>query len=96
MVAVIELAVLQLDFSAAFDRVSHCGLLFKLRDASISDSILTVLGDFLNERTQVVKLDGVRSSVVNVVSSVPQCSVLGPLLFLLYIMTFHPCLRMCG
>ena len=70
-----ELVVVQLDFSATFDRVGHCGLLFKLRDAGIEDPILAVLGDFPSERTKIVKLDGVRSSVINVVSGVPQDSV---------------------
>ena len=69
-----ELAVVQLDFNGTFDRVSHCGLLIKLRDAGICGPILAVLGDFLGKRTQTVKLDGVRSSVVNV-SGVPQSSV---------------------
>ena len=63
-----ELAVVQLDFSAAFDRVSHCGVLFKFQDTGIGCPILAVLGDFLCERTQVVKIDGVRSSVVNFVT----------------------------
>ena len=80
-----ELALVQLDFSAAFDRVNHCGLLFKLQEARINGPILSVLGDYLSEKTQIVKLDCVRSSVVNVVSGEPHSSVLGPLLFLLYI-----------
>ena len=84
-----EIAVVQLDFSAAFNRVSHCGLLFKLRDAGIGGLILAVVGDFLSERTQVVKLDNVRSSVVNVIS----VSVLGPLLFLFYIRDHPPLLE---
>ena len=46
-----ELALVQLDFSAAFDRVSHRCLLFKLRDAGIGGPILAVLDDFLSERT---------------------------------------------
>ena len=88
-----ELAVVQLDFNAAFDQVSHCGLLFKSRNASISGLILAVLSDFLSERTQIVKLDGVHSSVVNVVSNVPQGSVLGSLLLLLYIRDLPPLLE---
>ena len=88
-----ELALVQLYFSAAFDRVSHRGLLFKLRDAGIGGSILVVLCDFLSERTQVEKLGGVRSSVVNVVSGAPQGSVLGSLLIRFYIRDLQPLLE---
>ena len=56
-----ELLLMQLEFSAAFDRVSHRGLFFKLRDAGIDGPILAFLDDFLSERTQIVKLDGGRS-----------------------------------
>ena len=78
-----ELAIVQFDFSAAFDRVNHRAFLFKLGDAGIGGPILAVLGNFLSDRTQIVKLYGVRKSVVNGVSSVPQASVSGLLLFLL-------------
>ena len=60
-----ELALVQLDFSADFNQVSHHGLFLKLQDAGIGSPILAVLGYFLSERTQIVKLDGVRSSVAN-------------------------------
>ena len=47
-------------------------------------SILSILTQFLSNRSQQVMVDGCRSKLVNVVSGVPQGSVLGPLLFLLY------------
>ena len=79
-----ELLLVQIDFSAAFDRVSHSGLKHKLSGAGIGGSFLSVLCEFLSQRVQRVVVDGVSSEPVDVVSGVPQGSVLGPLLFLLY------------
>ena len=50
----------------------------------IGGSVLSILAQFLSDRSQHVMVDGCRSKLVNVVSGVPQGSVLGPLLFLLY------------
>ena len=50
----------------------------------IGSSVLSVLMQFLSNRSQFVLVDGCRSKLVNVVSAVPQGSVLGPMLFLLY------------
>lgn len=79
-----ESIVLSIDFSAAFDRVSHVGLLHKLQAAGVGGSLLVLIGNFLSGRSQRVIVDGVRSAAVQVVSGVPQGSVLGPLLFSLY------------
>ena len=79
-----EARIVQIDFNAAFDRVNHQGILYKLCSVGIGGSMLSVLTQFLSNRSQYVLMDGCRSKLVNVVPAVPQGSVLGPLLFLLY------------
>ena len=72
-----EARIVQIDFSAAFDRVNHPGILFKLCSVGVGGSVLSVLTQFLSNRSQYVVVDGFRSKLVNVVSGVPQGSVLG-------------------
>ena len=75
---------MQIDFSATFDRVNHLGILYKLCSVGIGGSVLSILTQFLSNRSQHVMVDGCRSKLVNDASGVPQGSVQGPLLFLLY------------
>jgi hypothetical protein len=77
--------LLILDFSKAFDKVSHSLLLHKLYHYGIRGSINQWIQTFLYNRTQVVAVDGETSDKVHVESGVPQGSVLGPSLFLFYI-----------
>ena len=79
-----EARIVQIDFSAAFDRVNHQGILYKLCSVGTGCYVLAILTQFLSNRSQHVMVDGCRSKLVNVVSAVLQGSVFGPLLFLLY------------
>ena len=77
--------VIVMDFSKAFDRVPHRRLLHKLHHYGIQGNTLQWVSSFLNGRTQRVLVSGESSSLIDVDSGVPQGSVLGPVLFLLYI-----------
>ena len=79
-----EARIVQINFSAAFDRVNHLGILYRLCSVGVERSVLSILTQFLSSGSQHVMVDGCRSKLVNVVSGVPQGSVFGPLLFLLY------------
>ena len=70
-----------LDISKAFDRVWHAGLLHKLKSYGISGPIFSIISSFLSNRRLQVVLDGKSSQEY----PVPQGSILGPTLFLLYI-----------
>ena len=74
-----------MDISNAFDKVWHEGIILKLQQNGISDDLLNILSDFLRNRKQRVTLNGQSSSWTNVHAGVPQGSILGRLLFLIYI-----------
>ena len=78
-----EARIMQIDFSAALDRVNHQGILYRLCSGGVGGSVLSILTQFLSNRSQHVMVDGCRSNLVDV-SGVPQGSILGPLLFLQY------------
>ena len=67
---------MQIDFSVAFDRVNYQGILYKHCFVGIGGSELSTLTQFLPNRSQHVMVDGCRSKVFNVLSRVPQGSVL--------------------
>ena len=80
-----DIRIVFCDISKAFDRVWHQGLLFKLQKIGIKGSLLLWFKDYLNNRKQRVVINGQQSSWSNIKAGVPQGSVLGPLLFLIYI-----------
>ncbi len=80
-----EVDVIYLDFAKAFDKVDHNILLAKLEKYGIGGRVLKWIREFLMQRTQTVVVEGEKSSFQLVISGVPQGTVLGPILFVLYI-----------
>ena len=74
-----------LDISKAFNKVWHEGIIHKLKRNRIPGNLLRLLTDFLKNRKQRVILNDQSSSWANINAGVPQGSILGPLLFLIYI-----------
>ncbi len=81
----LEVRAVFLDISKAFDKVWHEGLLFKLKQNGIDGNLLRFFQCYLSHRHQRVALNGQHSEYTLIESGVPQGSVLGPLLFLIYI-----------
>ncbi|XP_063615673.1 uncharacterized protein LOC134788783 [Penaeus indicus] len=91
-----EVEVCYLDFRKAFDSVNQRLLLLKLRNFRLSEQVLNWIAAFLHGRTFHVEVEGSISREAGVCSGVPQGSVLGPLLFVLFVndlarQLYNPC-----
>jgi len=77
--------IIYLDFSKAFDCVSHTKLIRKMRAFKLNQDVVEWCKSFLSNREQQVIVNGCQSSWASVASGVPQGSVLGPLMFVLFV-----------
>ncbi len=80
-----DICLVFLDVSKAFDKVYHPALLQKLKILGVSGKLLTWISSYLSDRKQKVVINGVKSDPKSINASVPQGSILGPLLFLVYV-----------
>ena len=80
-----EIRAVFCDISKAFDKVWHKGLLQKLKYVGIHGNLLTWLESYLSDRCQQVSINGHSSRYKAIEAGVPQGSIMGPLLFLIYI-----------
>lgn len=87
-----QVDVIYTDFEKAFDRVDHIILLRKLCELGICGNLLRWMESYLRNRSQAVVVGGCRSDFIYIPSGVPQGSILGPLLYAIYLYDVGKCL----
>jgi len=80
-----DLDAVYLDFSKCFDSVPHERLLLKIQNYGIQGKMWSWSADFLRSQKQRISIEGCQSTVVMVLSGIPQGSVIGPLLFIIFV-----------